>query len=255
MFRVNFCQIESTFQSDFHAFSRNRQTKKIKLSAHGKTKSKHNWIGLEAGGEKKTTTRSNQKCKCATISKCAQNAFNGYKNRQRQQQRQGPRAAEERRVASGRLWAVATDKFGSFGYFYTYILVVHPKSVGSCLHLSAHTSWLGPQQMPWQSRFLICMENCLRAAPPSPPWLLFIPFCAVSLPPFGAGNWRVAAATHRQRERERVQHSVLHPHLCYKCNCCYSPPPVTLPPSFNANAGRPVGRIGAEGICFTYLTN
>lgn len=174
------------------------------------------------------------------------------RDRARGQQRSGVRG---QRVASGRLWAVATDKFGSFGYFYTYILVVHPKSVGSCLHLSAHTGWLGPQQMPWQSRFLICMENCLRAAPPSPPWLLFIPFCALSLSPFGAGNWRVAAATHRQRERERVQHSVLHPHLCYKCNCCYSPPPVTLPPSFNANVGRPVGRIGAEGICFTYLTN
>lgn len=137
------------------------------------------------------------------------------------QQRRGERG---QRVASGRLWAVATDKFGSFGYFYTYILVVHPKSVGSCLHLSAHTGWLGPQQMPWQSRFLICMENCLRAALPSPS-LLFIPFCAVSLPPFGAGNWRVAAATHRQREREYNT-------LCCTRICAISATVATLlPPS------------------------
>lgn len=60
------------------------------------------------------------------------------RDRARGQQRSGERG---QRVASGRLWAVATDKFGSFGYFYTYILVVHPKSVGSCLHLSAHTGW------------------------------------------------------------------------------------------------------------------
>lgn len=163
-----------------------KPTNRKKLSAHGKMKSKHNWIGLEAGGEKKTTTRSNQKCKCATISKCAQNAFNGYKNRQRQALRKERRErADCERLPPTNL--VRSDIF--------ILHIVHPKSVGSCLHLSA----LAGPITDALAKPIFDLHGKLSAGC-IPPFI-----CALSLPPFGAGNWRVAAATHRQREglRER----------------------------------------------------
>lgn len=126
----------------------NQKNKKIKLSAHGKTKSKHNWIGLEAGGEKKTTTRSNQKCKCATISKCAQNAFNGYKNRQRQQQRQGPRAVEERSEgAEGCKWQTVSGCHRQIWFVRIFLYLYTRSTPKVCGELSTLvcTHWLaGP---------------------------------------------------------------------------------------------------------------
>lgn len=94
MFQVNFLPNRNDFSNRFSCFSFQKQRKqRRKKNCLLMVKRNQNTIGLdlvvETGGEKKTTTRSNQKCKCATISKCAQNAFNGYKNRQRQRLRNG----------------------------------------------------------------------------------------------------------------------------------------------------------------------
>lgn len=141
------------------------------------------------------------------------------RDRARGQQRSGVRG---QRVASGRLWAVATDKFGSFGYFYTYILVVHPKSVGSCLHLSAHTGW-AHNRCPGKADFWFAWKIvCGLHSPPLRSSSSPSVHCLCRPLALATGAWLQQLI---DRERERVQHSVLHPHLCYKCNCCYSPPP------------------------------
>lgn len=195
-----------------------KPTNRKKLSAHGKTKSKHNWIGLEAGGEKKTTTRSNQKCKCATISKCAQNAFNGYKNRQRQQQRQALK--KERREGRG-LPGADCERLPPTNLVRSDIFIlhiVHPKSVGSCLHLSA----LAGPITDALAKPIFDLHGKLSAGCT----LLQLLHCLCRPLALATGAWLQQLI---DREGKTVQHSVLHPHLCYKCNCCYFP--LTLPPT------------------------
>lgn len=140
-------------------------------------KRNQNTIGLdlvvETGGEKKTTTRSNQKCKCATISKCAQNAFNGYKNRQRQRLRNGHALRGHREQGDTNL--VRLDIF---------------KTAKVSGELSALVCCRGAQ-MPWQSRFLICTGKL--CAPPRP-------LCCYAS---DDALWRVAAATQTETVSER----------------------------------------------------
>lgn len=174
-----FAKSKRLFNQISMLFSRNRGNQKKKkhkkkLSAHGKTKSKHNWIGLETGGEKKTTTRSNQKCKCATISKCAQNAFNGYKNRQGPGQRQGRGLRQSRAEVGG-------GKFGSFWIF----LYSHKQSLWGVVCTC--------QTADAQAEPIFDLHGKLSASSTVPP--LWCYACAA------AALWRVAATT---TEIERV---------------------------------------------------
>lgn len=155
MFQVNFLPNRNDFSNRFSCFSfpKQRKQKRRKKNCLLMVKRNQNTIGLdlvvETGGEKKTTTRSNQKCKCATISKCAQNAFNGYKNRQRQRHGHALRGDRE---LGGDTNLVRLDIF---------------KTAKVYGELSALVCCCRGAQMPWQSRFLICTGKlCVPSAPP-----------------------------------------------------------------------------------------
>lgn len=196
MFQVNFLPNRNDFSNRFSCFSFQKQRKqRWKKNCLLMVKRNQNTIGLdlvvETGGEKKTTTRSNQKCKCATISKCAQNAFNGYKNRQRLRQRHGQALRGHREQRDTNL--VRLDIF---------------KTAKVSGELSALVCCRGAQ-MPWQSRFLICTG---KLCAPSPPL-----FATPLTTPYGA--W---LQQHRQRQTMRGSGRgsarTLHPHLRYKCD-------------------------------------